>query len=101
MPGAIYNCLSIIHRCSNRSFENRCVDESRFGMHVAHRRNAGTIFDENTLHAFARHIWQSVIEDDRDLWTFVSGYPRAHAESGDDECANNKSVAEARQPDWF
>jgi hypothetical protein len=44
-------------------------------MRVAHRRNARTIFDEHALDAFARNIWQSVVEDDRDLWTFVSGYP--------------------------
>jgi hypothetical protein len=69
-------------------------------MHVARRRNAGTIFNEHTLHTFAGHIWQSVIEDERDLWTFVSGYPRAHADSGD-ECSNKKCVNEARHSAWF
>ena len=74
LPGAINNDRSIIDRCSDGSFENRCVDESRFGMDVARRRNAGTIFDEHTLDTFTRHIWKSVIEDERDLWTFVFGY---------------------------
>ena len=35
---------------------------------------AGTIFDEHTLDTFARHIWQSVLVDERDLCILVSGY---------------------------
>jgi hypothetical protein len=30
-------------------------------MRVGRRRNAGTIFDEHTLHTFAGHIGQSVV----------------------------------------
>ena len=59
------------------------------GMRAGWRRTAGTIFDQHTLDTFARHIWQSVLVDDRDLWTFVSGYPRAHANCGH-QCANSK-----------
>ena len=75
LSGAIRDGWPVIDRSSDRPFENCRVDESRFGMYVARCRNAGTIFDEDTLDAFAGHIWQSVVEDDRDLWTFVSGYP--------------------------
>src|SRR5438067_7203933 len=75
LPGAIRNHRSIIDRTSDRSFENGCVDESRLGMRVGRRRSTGTIFDEHTLDTFARHIWQSVLIDERDLCIFVSGYP--------------------------
>jgi len=42
-----------------------------------------------------------VLVNERDLSIFISGYPLTHAESGDDESANNKCVNEARQPAWF
>ena len=61
---------------------------------MAYRRNTGSIFNEDTLHTFSRHIGDSVVEDDRDLWTFVSSYRRTRAES-DDECTNTKCVSEA------
>ena len=67
LPGAISNDRPIIDRTSDRSFENGCVDESRLGMRVGRRRTAGTIFDEHTFDAFARHIGQSVLVDERDL----------------------------------
>src|SRR5262249_36349534 len=75
LPGAINNGRAIIDRRPDCSFEDRCVDESRFGMRMAHRRNTGSIFNEDTLHTFARHIGNSVVEDNPNLWTFVSGYP--------------------------
>src|SRR6266480_1344035 len=75
LSGAISNGRPIIDRTSDRSFENGCVDESRLGMRVGRRRPSGTIFDQYTLDAFARHIWQSVLVDERDLCIFVSGYP--------------------------
>src|SRR6266566_3076671 len=75
LSGAISNDRPIIDRTSDRSFENGCVDESRLGMRVGRRRPAGTIFDEHTLDTFARHIWQSVLVNERDLCIFVSRYP--------------------------
>ena len=63
---------------------------------MTYRRNTGSIFNEDTLHTFSRHIGDRVVEDDCDLWTFVSGYPRAHADCGH-QCANNK--CQAQQPD--
>ena len=98
---AVGNDRPIIDRTSDRSFENGCVDESGLWMRVGRRRTAGTIFDEHTLDAFARHIWQSVLVDERDLCIFVSGYPSAYSDSADNECAKNKCVDEARQPDRF
>src|SRR5438552_11490916 len=67
LSSAISNDRPIIDRTSDRSFENGCVDESRLWMRVGRRRTAGTIFDEHTLDTFARHIWQSVLVDERDL----------------------------------
>src|SRR5262249_7855581 len=94
LPGAIRNDGSITDRSSDRSFENCGIDESRLGMNVTRRRTAGTIFDKQTLHTFARHIRHNVVEDHRDLWTFVFVYPRAHAESDDD--ASDKCGSEGR-----
>ena len=67
LPGAIRNDRAIIDRTSDRSFEHRCVDESRLWMRVGRRRTAGTIFDEHTFDALARHVGQSVLVDERDL----------------------------------
>ena len=73
LPGAIRNDRPIIDRTSDRSLENGRVDESRLGMRVRWRRTAGTVFDEHTLDAFARHIWQSVLIDESDLCIVVRG----------------------------
>ena len=67
LPGAIRNDRPIIDRTSDGSFENGRIDESRLWMRVRRRRTAGTIFDEHTLDAFARHIRQSVLVDERNL----------------------------------
>src|SRR5207244_11366024 len=75
LPRAIRNDRSIIDRTSDGSFENGCVDKSRLWMRVGWRRTSGAVFDEHTLDTFARHIWQSVLVDERDLCIFVSGYP--------------------------
>src|SRR6266487_1250008 len=75
LPGAIGNDRPIIDRTSDGSLENGRIDESRFWMRVGRRRPAGTIFDQHTLDTFARHIWQSVLVNERDLYIFVSGYP--------------------------
>src|SRR6266487_3824461 len=74
LPGAIRNDRPIIDRTSDGSFENGRIDESRLWMRVRRRRTAGTIFDEHTLDAFARHIRQSVLVDERDFCILVSGY---------------------------
>jgi hypothetical protein len=75
LSGAISDGRPIIDRTSDRAFENGCIDESRLGMRVGRGRTAVAIFDEHTLDALARHIGQSVLVNERDLWILVSGYP--------------------------
>jgi hypothetical protein len=64
-------------------------------MRVARRRISGTVFDEHSLDAFARYIWQSILVDERGLWMFISGYRRTATESGVDKRASDKRADEA------
>jgi hypothetical protein len=62
---------------------------------MTHRPTAWTVFYQYTLHAFARDIGNNMVEDDRNLWTFVSGQTGARAES-DNECANTECASQVR-----